>query len=85
MDEANKLMNNQINKLKDNKSNESKALYLIQSRMEETTFPKVYLAKNSKTAWEILQRNYQGLTKEKIVKSRTLRIDFESIEMKGLN
>ena len=71
MDEETRLelMNNQRKTLKDNKIKESKVLHLIQTRMEETTFPKVSLAKNSKNVWEILQSNYQGLTKLKIVKS----------------
>ena len=50
--------------------------------MHERIFPRISAATKSKQAWDILQTAYQGMEKVKKTKLKTLRRDFESLDMK---
>ncbi|KAL0317184.1 UNVERIFIED_CONTAM: putative mitochondrial protein [Sesamum angustifolium] len=45
-------------------------------------FPRISVATSAKEAWSILQKEYQGNAKVRIIKLQTLRRDFENMKMK---
>ena len=78
------LTNAQREKLRINRKKDAKALSLIQNGLDGSIFPKISAANFSKVAWDILESNYQGITKVKTVKLQTLRMNFENLKMKEL-
>ena len=68
--------------LKENRKKDNKALGSIQQELNESIFMNIASATSSKTAWDILETCYQGVSKVKTVKLKNLRRDFENLKMK---
>ncbi|KAL0424011.1 UNVERIFIED_CONTAM: Retrovirus-related Pol polyprotein from transposon TNT 1-94 [Sesamum radiatum] len=68
-------------KLENKKAKDSEALY-IQTAVADHIFPRISVATSAKEAWSILQKEYQGSAKVRIIKLQTLRRDFENMKMK---
>ncbi|KAL0331212.1 UNVERIFIED_CONTAM: Retrovirus-related Pol polyprotein from transposon TNT 1-94 [Sesamum angustifolium] len=69
-------------KLENKKAKDSEALYYIQTTVADHIFPRISVATSAKEAWSILQKEYQGSAKVRIIKLQTLRRDFENMKMK---
>ncbi|KAK4402482.1 Retrovirus-related Pol polyprotein from transposon TNT 1-94 [Sesamum angolense] len=69
-------------KLENKKAKDSEALYYIQTAVVDHIFPRISVATSAKEAWSILQKEYQGSAKVRIIKLQTLRRDFENMKMK---
>ncbi|KAL0375438.1 UNVERIFIED_CONTAM: Retrovirus-related Pol polyprotein from transposon TNT 1-94 [Sesamum radiatum] len=69
-------------KLENKKAKDSEALYYIQTAVADHIFPRISVATSAKKAWSILQKEYQGSAKVRIIKLQTLRRDFENMKMK---
>ncbi|KAL0425835.1 UNVERIFIED_CONTAM: hypothetical protein Sradi_1118300 [Sesamum radiatum] len=69
-------------KLENKKAKDSEALYYIQTTVADNIFPRISVATSAKEAWSILQKEYQGSAKVRIIKLQTLRRDFENMKMK---
>ncbi|KAL0393227.1 UNVERIFIED_CONTAM: putative mitochondrial protein [Sesamum radiatum] len=69
-------------KLENKKAKDSEALYYIQTAVADHIFPRISIATSAKEAWSILQKEYQGSAKVRIIKLQTLRRDFENMKMK---
>ena len=59
--------------LKNNHKKDVNALSLIQQAMDDSIFPRIASVTKSKEAWDILETNYQDLSKVKVSKLQTLR------------
>jgi predicted glycosyltransferase len=55
---------------------------MIQQALADTIFPRIIGAKTAKEAWDILQEEFQGTTKVRLVKLQSLRRDLENAKMK---
>lgn len=71
------------NKLRENKKKDSKALVIIQQALHDSVFSRIAAAGTSKEAWSILQKEFQGDSKVKVVRLQSLRRDFENLTMKN--
>lgn len=69
-------------KLRDNRKLNAKALFIIQSAVDDDIFPRISTAKMAKEAWEILKMEYRGDSKVISVKLQNLHGNFESLKMK---
>ncbi|KAL0328703.1 UNVERIFIED_CONTAM: hypothetical protein Scaly_2302900 [Sesamum calycinum] len=69
-------------KLKNKKAKDSEALYYIQTAVADHIFSRISVATSAKEAWSILQKEYQGSAKVRIIKLQPLRRDFENMKMK---
>ncbi|KAL0440851.1 UNVERIFIED_CONTAM: hypothetical protein Sradi_0024000 [Sesamum radiatum] len=69
-------------KLENKKAKDSEALYYIQTAVADHIFPRISVATSAKEAWSILQKEYQGSAKVRIIKLQTLRRYFENMKMK---
>ncbi|KAK4408463.1 hypothetical protein Sango_0427300 [Sesamum angolense] len=69
-------------KLENKKAKDSEALYYIQTAVADHIFPRISVATSAKEACSILQKEYQGSAKVRIIKLQTLRRDFENMKMK---
>ncbi|KAL0384143.1 UNVERIFIED_CONTAM: hypothetical protein Sradi_2808600 [Sesamum radiatum] len=69
-------------KLENKKAKDSEALYYIQTAVADHIFSRISVATSAKEAWGILQKEYQGSAKVRIIKLQTLRRDFENMKMK---
>ena len=76
------LTNAQTEQLRINRKKDAKALSLIPNGLDGSIFPKILGANFSKVAWDILESNYQSITKVKTIKLQTLRMNFENMKMK---
>ncbi|KAJ0508279.1 putative RNA-directed DNA polymerase [Helianthus annuus] len=70
------------NRLRENKKKDARALSLIQQAVHDEVFSRIVAATTAKQAWTVLQTEYQGDSKVKMVKLQGLRRDFETIQMK---
>jgi hypothetical protein len=68
--------------LKENRKKDNKALGLIQQGLNEAIFMNIARAASSKMAWDILETNYEDVSKVETVKLQNLRRDFENLKMK---
>ena len=68
--------------LKENRKRDAKALFLLQTGVDISMFPKIVECVISHNAWETLEKTYKGSVKVKVVKLQMLRQDFESLSMK---
>ena len=68
-------------KLKEDRKQDSKALFLIQQGVAESIFSRIISATKSKEAWDLLQQEFQGSTKVQMVKLQTLRRQFQNLMM----
>ncbi|TXG67555.1 hypothetical protein EZV62_008830 [Acer yangbiense] len=69
-------------KLEADQMTDAKALSKIQNGVSATIFPRIMRATTSKQAWEILEREFQGDNKAKVIKLQTFRREFENLKMK---
>ena len=69
-------------KLRDNRKRDAKALFFIQSAVDDDIFPRISHAKTSKEAWEIIKHEYFGDNKVIDVKLQSLRSEFDRLQMK---
>ncbi|KAH0661898.1 hypothetical protein KY284_026829 [Solanum tuberosum] len=70
------------NQLRETRKKDAKALFLIQSALDDEIFPRIATAANSKQAWDTLKQEYLGDKKVITVKLQTLRREFETLAMK---
>ncbi|KAK8987068.1 hypothetical protein V6N11_055383 [Hibiscus sabdariffa] len=69
-------------KIRENKKNDAKALYLLQQAIHDDIFPTILSASSSREAWLTLQQEYRGDSKAIIVRLQTLMREFETSMMK---
>lgn len=69
-------------RLRENRKKDAKALFFIQSALDDSIFPRISAAATSKQAWEILKQEFFGDKKVITVKLQTLRSQFENLAMK---
>ena len=72
----------QKKELKENKQNDSRALFALQQAVDDTIFSRIIGATNSKQAWNTIQEEFQGSDEVRNVKLHSLRREFEWIRMK---
>ena len=70
------------NEKKENKKKDAKALYLIQQAITDKFFPRIISATSSKEAWQILQNEFQGTEKVRVVKLLTVKRYIHNLQMK---
>lgn len=69
-------------KLRDNRKRDAKALFFIQTAVDDDIFPRISSAITAKEAWDIIKHEYFGDKKVIAVKLQSLRSDFDSLKMK---
>nr|KYP76789.1 Retrovirus-related Pol polyprotein from transposon TNT 1-94 [Cajanus cajan] len=82
LEDTSSLTAEQKKELKENKQNNSKALFILQQAVTDTIFPKIMGATTAKEAWTTLQEEFEGSEKVRAVKLQTLRRNFELLNMK---
>ncbi|TXG67366.1 hypothetical protein EZV62_008641 [Acer yangbiense] len=80
--EENKLSGPEKAKLEVDWMTDVMALSKIQNGVIATIFPRIMRATTAKQAWEILEREFQGDSKAKVIKLQTFRREFENLKMK---
>lgn len=68
--------------LRENHKRDAKALFFIQSALDDEIFPRIAAASSSKQAWEILRTEFYGDKQVIDVKLQTLHSDFTTLTMK---
>nr|GEV54351.1 retrovirus-related Pol polyprotein from transposon TNT 1-94 [Tanacetum cinerariifolium] len=68
--------------LRDNRKKDAKALFFIQSALDDDNFHHIASANTSNQAWEILKQEFLGDRKVITVILQTLRWEFEMLKMK---
>ncbi|XP_026378463.1 uncharacterized protein LOC113272887 [Papaver somniferum] len=81
-DTTTNLTEEQRTQLKEKKQKDAKALYTLQSAVDDTIFPRIMGATTAKEAWAKLKEEFQGNEKVRTIKLQTLRRDLENIKMK---
>ncbi|KAL3502352.1 hypothetical protein ACH5RR_036801 [Cinchona calisaya] len=74
---------NEETKLKENKKKDSKPLVIIEQAIHDSIFSRNAVTTTSKQACSILQKQFQGDSKDIVVRLRSLRCDFETLYMKS--
>lgn len=69
-------------KLRENRKLNAKALFMIQSAMDDELFPRISSAKTAKQAWDTIKREYFGDKKVIAVKLQSLRSSFDNLSHK---
>lgn len=82
LDTTANLTEEQQTQLKEKKQKNAKALYTLQSAVDDTIFPRIMGATTAKEAWTKLKEEFQGNEKVRTIKLQTLRRDLENITMK---
>ena len=72
------LTNAQKTHLKESRRKDAKALSLIEAAMKETIFPKIAAENYAKKAWDILEKNFKGTDKVRLVKLLMIKSEFEN-------
>ncbi|XP_074277048.1 uncharacterized protein LOC141600703 [Silene latifolia] len=67
--------------LKENRKKDAKALFYIQSALEDEFFPRIIGAQSAHEAWETLKQEYLGDQRVLKVRLQTLRRDFAELTM----
>ncbi|XP_074282965.1 uncharacterized protein LOC141607508 [Silene latifolia] len=67
--------------LKENRKNDAKALFFIQSALDDEIFPRITGANSAHEAWETLKQEYLGDQRVLNVRLQTLRRDFAELYM----
>ena len=70
------------NQLWETRKKDAKALFLIQSALDDEIFPRIATTANLKQAQDTLKQEYLGDKKVITVKLQTLRREFETLAMK---
>jgi predicted AlkP superfamily phosphohydrolase/phosphomutase len=68
--------------LKEARSKDKAALYMLFRAVDESGFEKIADATTSKEAWDILEKVFKGADRVKQVRFQTLRGELESMKMK---
>ncbi|KAG6508046.1 hypothetical protein ZIOFF_033401 [Zingiber officinale] len=68
--------------LKETRSKDKTALYMLFRAVDESGFEKIANATTSKEAWDILETAYKGADRVKQVRLQTLRNELEGMKMK---
>lgn len=68
-------------RLRENRKKDAKALFLIQTALDEDILSRISTVNTSHEAWEILKTEYMGDKKAITVKLQTLRQQFETLLM----
>ncbi|KAK8481308.1 hypothetical protein V6N11_047294 [Hibiscus sabdariffa] len=71
-------------RLKETKSKDAKALFILQQAVHETIFSRIAAATTLNEVWSILQTEFQGGSKVIVVKLQALSRDFETLSTKSL-
>ena len=58
------------------------ALQIIGETLDDSLLEKIKSTIIAKQAWDIIETAYQGTSKVKIIKLKTLRREFENLQMK---
>ena len=61
---------------------DAKALFILQTWINISNFPKIAECGKAHDAWDTLEKVYKGFVKVKVVKLQMLRREFESLSMK---
>ena len=61
---------------------DAKALFFLQQGVADIIFPRIIDATNTKEAWEILEKEFQGDSKVISIKLQSLRRELENLKMK---
>ena len=72
----------QKKELKENKQNDSRALFALQQAVDDTIFSRIISATSAKQAWNTIQGEFQRSDEVRNVKLHSLRQKFELIRMK---
>lgn len=67
--------------LKENRKKDVKALFLIQSALDDDIFPRITSDTNAHEAWETLKQEYMGDQRAIKVRLQTLRSNFAELTM----
>lgn len=67
--------------LRETRKKDAKALFFIQSALDDDIFPRISAASSSHEAWEILKQEYLGGQRVIKVRLQTLRRDFAELVM----
>ncbi|CAN0829366.1 Retrovirus-related Pol polyprotein from transposon RE1 [Linum grandiflorum] len=59
-----------------------KAITFIHASVSESIFPRIVAATTAKEAWTILEKEFKGTEKARVIKLQMLRRDFENLNMK---
>jgi hypothetical protein len=70
--------------LKETRSKDKAALYMLFRAVDESGFEKIANANTSKEAWDILEKVFKGADRVKQVRLQTLRGEFEICEDEGV-
>ncbi|XP_038875032.1 uncharacterized protein LOC120067555 [Benincasa hispida] len=70
--------------LKETRKKDKKALYILYQSVDEDTFETIANAETLKAAWDKLQSTHKGVDCVKKVRLKTLRGEFESLQMKEM-
>ena len=62
--------------MKESRRKDAKALSLIEATMIEIVFPKIAVENYAKEAWDILEMNFKGTNKVRIVKLQMIKMEF---------
>lgn len=71
----------QNTELKENLKKDAKAVFILQTRVSITIFPKIVECTKSHNSLETLEKACKGSIKVKVVKIKILKSDFESLTM----
>jgi gag-polypeptide of LTR copia-type len=80
--EENEQSSPQNKTLKEARSKDKAALYMLFRAVDESGFKKIAGATTSKEAWDILEKVFKGTDRVKQVRLQTLRDELESMKMK---
>lgn len=67
--------------LRENRKRDAKALFFIQSALDDAIFSRISSAQNAHEAWEILKQEYLGDQRVIKVRLQTLRVNFAELTM----
>ena len=65
----------------DDRKKDAKAMFFLQSALDDDIFPRISSAKSSKEAWEIIKREYFGDKNIITVKLPSLHSEFKTLNM----
>lgn len=68
--------------MKNVRKKDKKALFFIYQRVDEGTFEMISDVNSSKHAWEILEKSFQRVEKEKKVRPQSLRAEYGTLKIK---
>lgn len=69
-------------KLRENRKKDAKALFFIQSALDDDIFPRISSTRTAKEAWDTIKHEYFGDKKVIAVKLQSLRSDFDSLHQR---